>query len=183
MFFRGAFGKSWFVPNQFASFKFPLGPFVFRSHFFIKQARVHSLAGLSLCSYVTASYVLIAFFIVGQHQELRNKLFVDVLKKVCFSTLVWFVWTYVNTTMALWCGTKQASRHHLQEAVSAGNQRAVCLHWEHNRPSNQNEKPSYVLPGNRWQKMARQYGQNGPSCIAVFVQHCSTECSAPLFSF
>lgn len=39
MFSEGAFGNSWFVPNQFASFKFPLSPFVFRAHFFYKAGQ------------------------------------------------------------------------------------------------------------------------------------------------
>lgn len=46
------------------------------------------------------------------------------------SSLTWFVWAHVAATITLWCGTKQPSRHRLQEVVSARlhlNPEAVCF--------------------------------------------------------
>ena len=42
-----------------------------------------------------------------------------VLKQGAFPPKDQFVWTCVNTAIALGCGTKQASRDHLEEEVSA----------------------------------------------------------------
>lgn len=62
------------------------------------------------------------------------------LKPKGISSLVWFVWTHVATTITL--GTKQPSRHRLEEVVSARfhlNPEAVCFQCEHKQPNIQNK--------------------------------------------
>lgn len=72
------------------------------------------------------------------------------------------IWTYVRTTISLWCSAKQASSAPLELVV----QLVVCLEREHNWPSRKNRCPkiSNMVPYfSAWQP--------------------STELSVPLHSF
>lgn len=96
------------------------------------------------------------------------------------SPLVWFVWTCMNTTVALWCETKQPSQDHLEKVFLAqfhSNPGVAHVQREHNQPSKLKKYARNVLPGNKHWKITCQDGYYGvlPFCIAVFAQHCSTE--------
>lgn len=58
------FRNRWFVPSPLAYF--PLSGFVFTAHYCKSGRGSHTLAGLSLRPYVTASWVMVVLCIVGQ---------------------------------------------------------------------------------------------------------------------
>lgn len=65
------------------------------------------------------------------------------------SLLAPFVWTYMNITIAPWCGTKQRSRWSQLDSVP-DLERFICSENTTKKPTrNQNKKASHVLPGNR----------------------------------
>lgn len=78
---------------------------------------------------------------------------------------LWLIWTSVNTTVTLWCGTKQPYFQNCPEEVVStwfhSNLRVV----QHNRPSKWNKQPQYVLPEKQATKLA----------FPVFVWRCTEE--------
>lgn len=76
------------------------------------------------------------------------------------SLLAQFMRKYVNTAVALWCGTKQLNQDRPEKVVSARfllNPGAVHLQRKRSQPSDRKNS----IDRNRCQKFPCQYGQNG----------------------